>query len=197
MTNGAVVKGVEIALEPHDDEPRRVVFRFTGPRIAYEVSSFMSFSGGSADLGNPRPRGLSGRSSRDCRVAAHCRRNRPCRGDVDRAVGDRAALPGCAHPAGRRAHRRGVAHHPGDRSVRAQCGSLGRTLARPRRDGISSVPSPVSTVSDGRRSSREVRASNWVSGGSSVDSAKQIAAGPTHRRAHSMRHLRNVNSGGG
>ena len=55
MTNGAVVKGVEIALEPRDDEPRRVVFRFTGPRIAYEVSSFMSFSGGSADLGNPRP----------------------------------------------------------------------------------------------------------------------------------------------
>lgn len=55
MANGAVVRGVEIALEPDAGEPRRVVFRFTGPRIAYEVSSFVSFSGGSADLGNPRP----------------------------------------------------------------------------------------------------------------------------------------------
>ncbi|NEN05836.1 hypothetical protein G3T36_08115 [Diaminobutyricibacter tongyongensis] len=55
MANGAAVKGVEIGFEPDDGEPRRVVFRFTGPRVAYEVTSFVSFSGGSADLGNPRP----------------------------------------------------------------------------------------------------------------------------------------------
>ena len=49
------MKGVEISFEPDHGEPRRVVFRFTGPRVAYEVSSFVSFSGGNADLGNPRP----------------------------------------------------------------------------------------------------------------------------------------------
>jgi hypothetical protein len=55
MANGAVMKGVEIGLEPDAREPQRVVFRFTGPRVAYEVSSFVSFEGGNADLGNPRP----------------------------------------------------------------------------------------------------------------------------------------------
>ena len=55
MANGAVMNGVVIGLEPDDGEPRRVVFRFTGPRVAYEVSTFVSFSGGNADLGNPRP----------------------------------------------------------------------------------------------------------------------------------------------
>jgi hypothetical protein len=55
MVNGAVIKGVEIRLESDVGAPRLVVFRFTGPRIAYEVSSFVSFSRGSADLGNPRP----------------------------------------------------------------------------------------------------------------------------------------------
>ncbi len=54
MANGAVMKGVEIALEPDAGEPRRVIFRFTGPHVAYEVSSFVSFRGGNADLGNPR-----------------------------------------------------------------------------------------------------------------------------------------------
>ena len=49
------MKGVEIGFEPDEGEPRRVVFRFTGPRVAHEVTTFVSFSGGSADLGNPRP----------------------------------------------------------------------------------------------------------------------------------------------
>lgn len=56
MASGAVMKGVEVGFEPDADEPRRVVFRFTGPRVAYEVSSFVSFRGGNADLGNPRSR---------------------------------------------------------------------------------------------------------------------------------------------
>ena len=49
------MKGVEFSLEPDENKPTRVVFRFTGERSADEVTPFVSYAGGVADLRNSRP----------------------------------------------------------------------------------------------------------------------------------------------